>query len=136
MTYETVVKASEMMYAKNPFTVRDISRKTGLSEAYVGKLKSGFDLCLEEDMSPEEIATRVGLPPETMKEIIRGFFRKCTDAYQHYQDQVIGSISGSAEAVGINRFLFEDWFWSKAVDSNDNDGKACLDKLTRELRRL
>ena len=136
MGYETAVKASEMLYAINPAPVSDISESLGLSEAYVKKIKSGFDLYIEEDLPPEEIAKKVDLPVETMKEIIRGFFRKCTDAYRHYQDQVVGSISGSAEAVGINRFFFEDWFWSKAIDSNDDDGKECLEKLTRELSCL
>ncbi len=136
MGYETAVKASEMLYATQPAPVSDISKRLGLSADYVKKIKSGFDLYIEEDLAPEEIAARVGLPAEAMREVIRGFFRKCTAAYRHYQDQVIGSISGSAEAVGINRFYFEDWFWSKAVDSNDEDGKECLEKLTKELSCL
>jgi hypothetical protein len=136
MRYEKAVKASELLYATHSATVRDISRKVGLKEEYVERIKRGFGLYLEENLTPEEIAARVRLPVDAMKAIIRGFFRKCTDAYRHYQDQVIGSISGSAETVGINRFYFEDWFWSNAVDSNDKDGKECLEKLTKELSCL
>jgi hypothetical protein len=136
MAYERTIKASEMLYATRPATISDISMQTGLSETYVQKIKLGFELYLEEKLTPEEIATKAGLSTNAMKEIIRGFFSKCTVAYKHYQNQIVGSISGSAEAIGINRFCFEDWFWSKAIDSNDKDGRECLDNLIKELSCL
>jgi hypothetical protein len=136
MDFKKEIKASEMLYAIKPVQVSDISKQIGLSEACAEKIKIGMDMYLDDDATPEEIAYKIGLPAEAMQKIVHRFFSKCLDAYRHYQNQAIGSISGSAEAVGINRFYFEDWFWKNAVDSNDDDGKKCLAQLAKEISCL
>jgi hypothetical protein len=136
MEYKKMIGASEMVYSLEPASVSAISAKTGLNHVRVRKIKEGIEMYLDSEATLEEISQKVDLPLGVVKDVISRFFERCVEAYGHYQEQVAGSISGSAEAVGINRFYFEDWFWKNAVDSTDDEGKRCLARLKAELKDL